>query len=231
MQQKYPNSIFSKVTFPLNKDEVKWISTTIEKLTFSNRQQENPHEFEIRKYLVRKWVFLCKSYDNIPSVTASEKFIRHYTKDSEFKREIEEIMQLSLKKDEAFEKTVAFAILNLANSSDNTRVFKQLFSALTEFLSRVDAQQKNWRIFSIASSIINKFSVHIPKHEGTHRLLILDFVRFIIDGIAYKAKLKPFLPKNVSVLKLNAKELKQYQAFVDELDKTDKTTADGEIEV
>lgn len=220
MNQRYPNTIFSRVSFNVTKEEVKALAALMEKLIFVVREQQHPHESEIKRFLLRKWVFMCKSYQDFPSSTASEKFLRHYSKDSEFKSELEEIMSHSMKSNEVLEKTVAFAILNLSNQCDS-RTFKQFFSAFDDFLIRVDAKNRFMKIFYIITFIIKKLPVHIKENDSDQRLLILDFVKIILEGLAIldvKSKVKPFLPKDEKIFKFTAKELKQYQAFLEFLD-------------
>lgn len=223
MNRRYPNTIFSRISFNVTKEEVKSLAAILEKLTFEIRNQQHPHEYEIKRFLISKWVFMCQSYEDFPSATASEKFLRHYSKDSEFKPELEKIMLHAMESNEVLEKTAAFAILNLSNQGE-TRVFKQFISAFDDFLLRVDSNNRPLKIFFIATCIIKKLPIHIKENDGDQRLLILDFIKSTIEGydIRVMRKLKEFLPKDENVFKFTAKELKQYQSFVEYLDRSNE---------
>jgi hypothetical protein len=217
MAAKYPDNIFDKVKFSLSKEDVKNLAAIVEHLIFNLRETENHHAMEYKKLILNKWICLCKFYVKIPSSTASEKLIRHYNNHSEFKGELEEIMEFLMQTKETLEKTIAFAILNLSNQEE-TRTFKSFFSAFDEFITRIDEKEKSIKLCLIATFILKKLPVHIRENERDHRLLVLDFVKIILEGFdaRLKSKLKEFLPKDIKSLNLTIKEQKQYQTFVEE---------------
>lgn len=220
MRLRYPNSIFSKFSFSLSKEDVKKIASIVEKLVFQTEDHENPNQLEYKKFILQKWLSLCQSYTTFPSLTASMKILRHYHNNSDFKDDLEDIMKFSMNSEESLEKSVAFAILNLSNAEE-IKTFKSFFNAFNEFLTRVDKKGKAMKLFFIATFIVKKLAVHINENETENRLLILDFVKTITEELGghIKIKLKEFLPKDLKPLKLNAKEQKQFQTFVEYLDK------------
>lgn len=196
------NQFFKKFQVLLSKEDFIQLIDAIEVNLFP----ENEDASYYQQLLMQNFVILYKNFMNLPSTTSWETFLRHYSHKSLYKTEIETIMQHAIgMKKTIFEKSVAFAILNIAamNSMD---AFKAFFHAFDEFMRTmyVDYKERNVAYGLICSIILERFSRSINDDiaDDMDRLSVLDCVGFIIKNSdqSFSRNLAKFLRVNEDAL-------------------------------
>jgi hypothetical protein len=101
------------------------------------------------------------NHKNLPSLTSLEVLLRHYNSNSLYKTEIERLLSHAIKMQHGiFDKTVAFAILNISNWN-NIDVFCDFFNALDVFLklNEADASKRALRFAMISTFALEKLEI------------------------------------------------------------------------
>lgn len=216
ISQRYDNESLKKVIYVPQKEEIKKVALIVSKLVFADtKEDENTHK---REKILTTWITLCKNYENLPGLTASDQIVCHYQLKHQFKGHLEELLKHLLTEKGVFDQTIAFAILNFSNSSDlyNFRIFHH---ALDEFLEELYSD-KNKRValkMSFCSIILRKLFTHVTfmEDERENRLNVLEYVSIVVKNIdsALKIQLEGFISKELDAFDLTEVEKDCLNAF------------------
>ncbi|XP_070493780.1 uncharacterized protein [Chironomus tepperi] len=219
MTEKLGNQFFKKFQIPLSKEDFIQLIDAIE----TNLFPENEDVSFYQQMLMQNFVMLYKNFINLPSTTSWEAFLRHYNHKSLYKSEIEMLMTQAIgMKKTIFEKSVAFAILNIAamHSMDS---FKSFFHAFDEFMRTMysDYKERNVAYGLICSIILERFSrsINDDNADDMNRLSILDCVGFIIKNSdqSFSRNLGKFLRVNEDALTIAEQEkLNNFKRLINE---------------
>ena len=217
--EKVGNQFFKKFTIQLSKEDFIQLIDAIEVNLFPEIEDASFYQ----QMLMQSFVMLYKNFINLPSTTSWEAFLRHYSNKSSYKSEIDTIMTQAIgMKKTIFEKSVAFAILNIAamNSTDS---FKSFFHAFDEFMRTMysDYKERNVSYGLICSIILERFSRSINDDNANdmNRLSVLDCVGFIIKNSdqSFSRNLGKFLRVNEDALTITELEkLNNFKRLINE---------------
>lgn len=218
MPVKHSHAVFTKLKFPLKKSDVQMIANLVEQTVFKGDDSAYANS---REMILLTWIAFCQNYDDLPSLTASEKIVRYYRPKCPFKHHIEILMNLLLNETtrHIFEQIVAFAILNLSNLDDLT-AFKSFWQAIDEYLTKKfkDENKKLSLKSSICAQLLSKLKTHVElmrDFANKDRLLVLDYAAIIIRNMqpSFKQKLVNFIPTDLSNVGLNNMEQEHLDSF------------------
>lgn len=213
------NQFFKKFQVPLSKEDFIQLIDAMEINLFPEIEDASYYQ----QLLMQNFVILYKNFMNLPSTTSWEAFLRHYSHKSLYKTEIETIMihAISMKKT-IFEKSVAFAILNVA-ATNSMDTFKAFFHAFDEFMRTmyVDYKERNVAYGLICSIILERFSrgINDDNADDMDRLSVLDCVGFIIKNSdqSFSRNLSKFLRVNEDALTVTEMEkLNNFKRLINE---------------
>ncbi|CAG9805447.1 unnamed protein product [Chironomus riparius] len=217
--EKVKNQFFEKFTIPLSKEDFIQLVDAVESNLFPEIEDASFYQ----QMLMQNFVMLYKNFINLPSTTSWEAFLRHYNHKSSYKAEIEIIMTHAIgMKKTIFEKSVAFAILNIAamNSMD---AFKSFFHAFDEFMRTMysDYKERNVSYGLICSIILERFSrsINDENADDMNRLSVLDCVALIIKNSdqSFSKNLGKFLRVNEVALTITELEkLNNFKRLINE---------------
>ncbi|KAG5675446.1 hypothetical protein PVAND_005350 [Polypedilum vanderplanki] len=207
VQKKCNHELFIQFHIPLNKDDYINILENIEKVVFESDIDDNRF---YQQFLVRTFVSFYNNYMEIPSLSAWEVFLRHYSAKSNYKSEIETLMNISFSmKKSIFEKSVAFAILNLA-SAYNLDTFRSFYNAFDDFMRKKvsDAKRRSIIFGVICSVILERLSKQLnasmnfddadDDNNNENRLAVFDYIELMVK------KSDPGLARNlINFIKIN----------------------------
>lgn len=191
MREKYKREFFSRFCIPMPKDDFITLVELIESTLFSVDDTEET--IFSQKSLFKNFIAFYKNFVDLPSLTAWEALLRHYNAKSLHKADIETLMVIVMsKKKTIFEKSVAFAILNLA-SGYSLEQFRAFYGAFDEFMRKKipDFKQRGIVFGVICSIILDRFSKKlsiandIETEEDENRLNVLDFIEIMIKKSDY----------------------------------------------
>lgn len=220
MIEKSDNNFFKNFNIQLSKEEFIRLIDSME----SNLFPETDDSSYYQQMLMQSFVVLFKNYINLPSLTSWEGLLKYYNAKSLYKNEIEIIMAHAIEmKKSIFEKSVAFAILNITNM-DSLDHYRAFLSALNEFMKKSfpDYKQRNIVYGLICSIILERFSPTISSSStdedneiNKNRLVILDYVLLIIKNSdqSFSKNLLKFIKINENLLTdLERRKLNNFKA-------------------
>lgn len=222
MKNRSTHALFTAKVFQVDKRCVNVIAALIEKLLFpegsEDRTLDDATIFQC-EFILESWTSFCKNYEALPSLTASEKIIRHYSFNQPLKGHIEKLMDHLLTQKGIFEQTVAFVTLNLSNRNDIAK-FRRFHHALEIFLSHKysDLKSKLLIFGTICSYILTKLDVQITSirvKEERDRLMVLDFVILYTRNMssAMKKTLIEYIPLDAEKENLSGMEKQHLTSF------------------
>ena len=217
--EKLGNQFFKKFQIPLSKEDFIQLIDAME----NNLFPENDDAGFYQQMLMENFVVLYKNFINLPSTTSWEAFLRHYNHKSLYKTEIETIMAHAIvMKKTIFEKSVAFAILNIA-AMNGMDAFKSFFHAFDEFVRTLysNYKERNVAYGLICSIILERFSrsINDENADDVNRLAVLDCVGFIIKNSdqSFSRNLGKFLRVNEDVLTIMEQDkLNNFKRLINE---------------
>lgn len=205
-------NVFKIYSLNLSKKDLIGFVDEIEMLVFHDTTST---DIFYKKLLLQSFVSFYCNFRNLPSNSVWEVCLRYYNNSSPYKKDIEDLMKNALdKKKEVFDKSSAFAILNISNFHD-IDIFKQFYVAFENFLKihEQNDDDRKVRLALICSYILEKLPLHIQEHKSIDRFIILDFVTIIVKNFDTQIKnnlLKYATMKNV---KLTTAESQKFEAF------------------
>jgi hypothetical protein len=187
METKYDCELFRILQIDLSKELLRdLVDKVSEKVLYADVKMDD-HLHYYKTLLMQHFASFYCDYMKLPSVTCWEPFLRHYNAKFIHKKEIEILMTKALDmKKSIFEKTVAFAILNISTYLLLDQ-FKSFYNALDAFLRLKIPDKKHHDVVIgiICSIVLERLSRLIIAEEGNveNRLNVLDYVLLMTKNV------------------------------------------------
>lgn len=214
MKEKSSAEIFKEFSLETEKNDITHLVDLMLNVLYYDVDSQH-YEFH-KKLLLQTFVSLYLNHLNLPTLTVWEAFLRHYTLKSPYKTEVEQMMERALTMERGiFNKTVAFAILNLSNYNGLDK-FRDFHVAIEKYLKayQPDVKARNERFAVIVSFVLEKLAKHYQGTPNPNRLMILDCLTFIIKNLDthYKKNLASFIKFDTKV-KLTVTDKQKLELF------------------
>ena len=215
MSERYNHEVFNMVQLKLDKQNVKTMSSWVEKYVFGENSKSSDDEFNfLRSLVLLSWVVLCKNYTALPSQTSSESIIRHYRLKDSMKVHMDLLLEHLMTQKNIFEQTIAISTLNLANNNDMAS-FRLFHQAIEDFIqNHFDATKRISVTTIIASFILSKQIDALKNNYDEDRLGLLDYVSVFVKNISpeVRQKLASFISSKLVLTKTEKMRLEAFKS-------------------
>lgn len=218
MSQRYSHSVFQTASVTLSKDVVKELTAKVERLVFQDKGKVfDDDAMYQREMLLLTFVAFHKNYTNLPSLTATEKIVRHYCLRDPLQGHLDKLLEYLMAKN-IFDQVIAFAAFNLSNLNDMAQ-FKSFYFAIDTFIQNHSRNPKirSTIVSSIGSFMLTKLKTHVEMlqdDEASNRLTVLDYIEIFIKDLntAIKQNLQIYIADDLDAM-LTDEEKAHLEAF------------------
>lgn len=220
MYEKFKSEIFRLTEIKLDKKSVKVMAMLVEEFAFGKEKRNLHNEDQFRrKMILLNWISFCKNYSQLPSLTASEMIVRHYTLKHPLKVQMDMLLEHLLTQNSIFAQTITALTFSMSLKNDLAQ-FKVFYQALEDFVSRhFDKVQKRTSLTcSICSFVLSKLKPHVEAlmdDDANDRMIVLDYVSVMMKNLdlGMKQKLAIFVTDDWESSALKEVEMQHLEAF------------------